>query len=147
MLYNSKTKAMPAGLSPSMNVHRVRRLLDVERLNYCTRCYCVQLLDMLKFYTGFEISDQTGNALTQKEMTTLHYDRITSLQVTHLTHTHTHTHISLSGVPHSFGGSWKIKEKWCRTHLSAALLRSFVWQPQMHFHCKSSVLSIIVICI
>uniref|UniRef100_A0A7N6C3Y8 RNA helicase aquarius n=1 Tax=Anabas testudineus TaxID=64144 RepID=A0A7N6C3Y8_ANATE len=39
-----------------------------------------QLLDMLKFYTGFEIGDQTGNALTQKEMTTLHYDRITSLQ-------------------------------------------------------------------
>uniref|UniRef100_A0A4W6EGY1 RNA helicase aquarius n=1 Tax=Lates calcarifer TaxID=8187 RepID=A0A4W6EGY1_LATCA len=38
-----------------------------------------QLLDMLKFYTGFEISDQTGNALTEKEMTTLHYDRITSL--------------------------------------------------------------------
>lgn len=40
-----------------------------------------QLLDMLKFYTGFEINDQTGNALTEKEMTTLHYDRITSLQV------------------------------------------------------------------
>ncbi|XP_076151695.1 RNA helicase aquarius isoform X1 [Alosa pseudoharengus] len=39
-----------------------------------------QLLDMLKFYTGFEINDQTGNALTAKEMTTLHYDRITSLQ-------------------------------------------------------------------
>lgn len=78
-------------------MHRVRRLLDVERLNYCTRCYCVQLLDMLKFYTGFEISDQTGNALTQKEMTTLHYDRITSLQVTPLTHTHQsvrgHTHL------------------------------------------------------
>ena len=36
---------------------------------------------MLKFYTGFEINDQTGNALTQKEMTNLHYDRITSLQV------------------------------------------------------------------
>lgn len=36
---------------------------------------------MLKFYTGFEINDQTGNALTEKEMTTLHYDRITSLQV------------------------------------------------------------------
>lgn len=41
----------------------------------------LQLLDMLKFYTGFEINDQTGNALTQKEMTNLHYDRITSLQV------------------------------------------------------------------
>ncbi|XP_072313298.1 RNA helicase aquarius isoform X2 [Eucyclogobius newberryi] len=39
-----------------------------------------QLLDMLKFYAGFEINDQTGNALTQKEMTTLHYDRIISLQ-------------------------------------------------------------------
>lgn len=40
-----------------------------------------QLLDMLKFYTGFEINDQTGNALTENEMTTIHYDRITSLQV------------------------------------------------------------------
>ncbi|MBN3326288.1 AQR helicase, partial [Atractosteus spatula] len=39
-----------------------------------------QLLDMLKFYTGFEINDQTGNALTENEMTTLHYDKITSLQ-------------------------------------------------------------------
>ncbi|KAK6304572.1 hypothetical protein J4Q44_G00251580 [Coregonus suidteri] len=34
-----------------------------------------QLLDMLKFYTGFEINDQT-----EKEMTTLHYNRIASLQ-------------------------------------------------------------------
>lgn len=41
----------------------------------------LQLLDMLKFYTGFEINDQTGNALTQKEMTTIHYEKITSLQV------------------------------------------------------------------
>ncbi|KAM9064638.1 RNA helicase aquarius isoform X1 [Sarcophilus harrisii] len=39
-----------------------------------------QLLDVLKFYTGFEINDQTGNALTENEMTTIHYDRITSLQ-------------------------------------------------------------------
>ncbi len=111
MLYNSKTKAMPAGLSPSMNVHRVRRLLDVERLNYCTRCYCVQLLDMLKFYTGFEISDQTGNALTQKEMTTLHYDRITSLQVTHLTHTHTHTHSSGCQGSHTHSGDLERSRK------------------------------------
>ena len=41
---------------------------------------------MLKFYTGFEINDQTGNALTQKEMTTLHYDKITSLQVSPAPH-------------------------------------------------------------
>ncbi|KAM9294455.1 RNA helicase aquarius [Gastrophryne carolinensis] len=39
-----------------------------------------QLLDMLKFYAGFEINDQTGNALTENEMTTIHYDRITSMQ-------------------------------------------------------------------
>lgn len=44
-------------------------------------CVLSQLLDMLKFYTGFEINDQTGNALTENEMTTIHYDRITSLQV------------------------------------------------------------------
>lgn len=43
-----------------------------------------QLLDMLKFYTGFEINDQTGNALTENEMTTIHYDRITSLQVSEM---------------------------------------------------------------
>lgn len=47
---------------------------------------------MLKFYTGFEISDQTGNALTEKEMTTLHYDRITSLQV-NIKHKEAQTHI------------------------------------------------------
>ncbi|KAJ8289040.1 hypothetical protein COCON_G00016990 [Conger conger] len=39
-----------------------------------------QLLDMLKFYTGFEINDQTGIALTENEMTSLHYEQITSLQ-------------------------------------------------------------------
>uniref|UniRef100_A0A8C1CTE1 Uncharacterized protein n=1 Tax=Cyprinus carpio carpio TaxID=630221 RepID=A0A8C1CTE1_CYPCA len=44
-----------------------------------TKCkFTLSLLDMLKFYTGFEISDQTGSALTQKEMTTLHYNRITA---------------------------------------------------------------------
>ena len=35
---------------------------------------------MLKFYTGFEINDQTGEALTDHEMTDQHYDCITSLQ-------------------------------------------------------------------
>ncbi|XP_071786990.1 RNA helicase aquarius-like [Asterias amurensis] len=39
-----------------------------------------QLLDMLTFYTGFEISDSTGTALTDHEMTDLHYDRMSSLQ-------------------------------------------------------------------
>ncbi|KAG7252563.1 hypothetical protein CRUP_001026, partial [Coryphaenoides rupestris] len=56
----------------------------MDKVHYCERfielMIDLELLDMLKFYTGFEINDQTGNALTQKEMTTLHYDRITSLQ-------------------------------------------------------------------
>uniref|UniRef100_A0A4W5RA85 RNA helicase aquarius N-terminal domain-containing protein n=1 Tax=Hucho hucho TaxID=62062 RepID=A0A4W5RA85_9TELE len=44
-----------------------------------------QLLDML-FYTGFGINDQTGNDLTEKETTTLRYDRITSLQMAVFAH-------------------------------------------------------------
>ncbi|XP_022090524.1 intron-binding protein aquarius-like [Acanthaster planci] len=39
-----------------------------------------QLLDMLAFYTGFEISDSTGTALTDHQMTDLHYDKMSSLQ-------------------------------------------------------------------
>lgn len=35
---------------------------------------------MLKFYCGFEINDHAGSALTDHEMTEIHYDRITSLQ-------------------------------------------------------------------
>lgn len=66
------------------DAHRVQNHhschFHVKQLN-CFIVSSLQLLDMLKFYTGFEINDQTGNALTQKEMTTLHYDRITSLQV------------------------------------------------------------------
>ena len=40
-----------------------------------------QLLDMLKFYAKFEISDESGDPLSDKEMTQIHYDRITSLQL------------------------------------------------------------------
>ncbi|KAI9551525.1 hypothetical protein GHT06_021858 [Daphnia sinensis] len=39
-----------------------------------------QLLDMLKFYARFEINDQTGDPLTDRDMMQLHYDRITALQ-------------------------------------------------------------------
>ncbi|XP_062502366.1 RNA helicase aquarius-like [Corticium candelabrum] len=39
-----------------------------------------QMLDMLKFYAGFEINDQTGLALTDHDMLDIHYDKITSLQ-------------------------------------------------------------------
>ena len=35
---------------------------------------------MLKFYSGFEINEQTGEALTDHEMTDIHYSKITSLQ-------------------------------------------------------------------
>ena len=39
-----------------------------------------QLLDQLKFYARFEISDVTGETLDDKQMMQIHYDRITSLQ-------------------------------------------------------------------
>ncbi|KAG5894903.1 hypothetical protein JTB14_030608 [Gonioctena quinquepunctata] len=39
-----------------------------------------QLLDVLKFYTRFEISDESGDPLTDHDMTQLHYSKITSLQ-------------------------------------------------------------------
>uniref|UniRef100_A0A8C2HN02 Aquarius intron-binding spliceosomal factor n=1 Tax=Cyprinus carpio TaxID=7962 RepID=A0A8C2HN02_CYPCA len=53
---------------------QLSHLSDTEKEGH----FFCQLLDLLKFYTGFEISDQTGSALTQKEMTTLHYNRITA---------------------------------------------------------------------
>ena len=39
-----------------------------------------QLLDQLKFYARFEISDESGDTLDDKQMMQIHYDRITSLQ-------------------------------------------------------------------
>lgn len=39
-----------------------------------------QLLEMLKFYARFEISEETGDPLTDHDMTQLHYTKITSLQ-------------------------------------------------------------------
>ncbi|XP_058799863.1 RNA helicase aquarius [Phymastichus coffea] len=39
-----------------------------------------QLLEMLKFYARFEISEETGDPLTDYDMTELHYSKITSLQ-------------------------------------------------------------------
>jgi len=40
-----------------------------------------QLLDVLAVYTMFEINEETGEARTDSEMTAIHYDQITSLQV------------------------------------------------------------------
>ncbi|TRY75128.1 hypothetical protein TCAL_00660 [Tigriopus californicus] len=39
-----------------------------------------QLLNELKFYARFEISNETGDQLTEKQNLQLHYDKITSLQ-------------------------------------------------------------------
>jgi len=39
-----------------------------------------QLLDMLKFYSRFEINDQTGAPLTDHDMMEIHYNKITALQ-------------------------------------------------------------------
>lgn len=43
--------------------------------------YCFQLLEMLKFYARFEINEESGDPLTDHDMTQLHYTKITSLQV------------------------------------------------------------------
>ncbi|XP_034238562.1 RNA helicase aquarius isoform X1 [Thrips palmi] len=40
----------------------------------------MQLLEMLKFYARFEINDETGDPLTDHDMTQVHYSKITSLQ-------------------------------------------------------------------
>lgn len=40
----------------------------------------LQLLDTLKFYSRFEINDETGDALTDHDMTQIHYSKIISLQ-------------------------------------------------------------------
>ena len=47
----------------------------------CTVWPDPQLLDMLSFFSRFEISDQTGDPLSDRDMMQLHYNRITSLQV------------------------------------------------------------------
>lgn len=39
-----------------------------------------QLVDVLRFYCGFEINDHTGVSLTDHAMTEIHYERIVSLQ-------------------------------------------------------------------
>jgi len=40
-----------------------------------------QLVDVLSVYAMFEINEETGEARTDSEMTAIHYDQITSLQV------------------------------------------------------------------
>ncbi|KOX77023.1 Intron-binding protein aquarius [Melipona quadrifasciata] len=43
-------------------------------------CYMRRLLEMLKFYARFEINEESGDPLTDHDMTQLHYTKITSLQ-------------------------------------------------------------------
>ncbi|KAI1313886.1 hypothetical protein EDD11_002421 [Mortierella claussenii] len=45
-----------------------------------------QLLEILAFYTGFEISSHTGLALTREEMTEIHASKLTKLQRIAFTH-------------------------------------------------------------
>lgn len=48
---------------------------------FFTYIFLLQLLQMLKFYARFEISDETGDPMMDRDMTLQHYSRITSLQV------------------------------------------------------------------
>ena len=38
-------------------------------------CVCLQLLERLKFYAGFEINDQSGSSLTDHDVTEMHYKK------------------------------------------------------------------------
>lgn len=40
-----------------------------------------QLLDMLRFYAGFEINDFTGEAMTESQTVARHYEQLKDLQV------------------------------------------------------------------
>lgn len=44
-----------------------------------SRLFC-QLLNILKFYSGFEIDDQSGEAFTEAQMCELHYEHLKALQ-------------------------------------------------------------------
>uniref|UniRef100_T1J5U4 RNA helicase aquarius n=1 Tax=Strigamia maritima TaxID=126957 RepID=T1J5U4_STRMM len=57
-----------------------------------------QLLDNLKFYARFEINDQTGEALSDHNMTDAHYKQITSLQIAAFKHFPELNSFSLSNV-------------------------------------------------
>lgn len=57
-----------------------------------------QLLDMLKFYSRFEINDHLGEALADHEMTDIHYSRITALQRTTFKHFPELNRFSLNNV-------------------------------------------------
>lgn len=50
-------------------------------LNLFFVLFLSQLLEMLKFYSRFEINDESGDALTDHDMTQIHYLKIISLQV------------------------------------------------------------------
>lgn len=47
---------------------------------YDFQIFLFQLLEMLKFYARFEINDETGDCLSDHDMTQMHYKKITSLQ-------------------------------------------------------------------
>ena len=40
-----------------------------------------KLVEVLKFYQGFEINDHTGEALSDKDMLTQHYSKMSALQL------------------------------------------------------------------
>lgn len=58
----------------------VRKGLFDERFLVVLFSFGSQLLDMLKFYARFEINDQSGSSLSDRDMTALHYGQITALQ-------------------------------------------------------------------
>ena len=55
--------------------------LEMSKLNGHPDCSLLcEMLQYLKYYASFEIDDHSGNPLTQKEMMSRHYRRVTELQ-------------------------------------------------------------------
>ncbi|KAF3427637.1 hypothetical protein E2986_08383 [Frieseomelitta varia] len=53
---------------------------STDHIRFLCFFFHLQLLEMLKFYARFEINEESGDPLTDHDMTQLHYTKITSLQ-------------------------------------------------------------------
>lgn len=101
---------MTAGLNTSINIHRVQRLLDVERLNYCNHCnaimsfYCndhfVLLLLLCSAPGHAEVLHWLWDQWSDRKCAHTERDDHTSLRQNHLSTgnpSHTHPHQSVRG--------------------------------------------------
>ena len=76
---SEKTIQYTSNVLASASVDEQIELNEQETDSSNARLFC-QLLKTLKFYTTFEIDDQTGEAKTEAEVQELHYEKLKTLQ-------------------------------------------------------------------